>query len=102
METTSSELLHSSDFEPYLNQVFQIRFTVEITLPAELINVTEIPGYTTVDRKPFSILFRTAQKTEYFRQSVCILQHPVKGEVPVFLVPLGLDEEGMRYEAVFS
>ncbi len=102
METPTSELLHSTDFAPYLNQVFQIRFTIDTTLPAELIKVAEVPGYTNVDRTPFSIIFRTAQKTEYYKQSVCILHHPAKGDVPVFLVPLGLDEEGMRYEAVFS
>ncbi|MEP6796253.1 MAG: hypothetical protein ABJB16_18135 [Saprospiraceae bacterium] len=96
------ELLYITDFAPWLHQHMLIRFTQEYTLPAEIIDVKEINTYTPIDRKPFSILFRTAQKTEYFKQSVCILQHPVKGEVPVFLVPLGLDKDGMRYEAIFS
>ena len=97
-----SELLHVSDFAPWLNQTFPIRFTQEVTLPAELIQVNEVDGYSPIERKPFSIVFRTEQTAEYYQQAVCILQHPEKGELALFLVPLGLDSQGMRYEAVFS
>lgn len=97
-----ADLLHVSDFAPLLNHTFPIRFTHEVTLPAELIQVTEVNSYSPVERKPFSLVFRTAQKTEYYQQTICVLQHPEKGDMPIFLVPLGLDPEGMRYEAVFS
>ena len=97
-----SDLLHASDFAPLLNQVFPIRFTNEVTLPAELIQVNEVSSFTPVERKPFSIVFRTEQKTEYYEQTICILQHPEKGEIHLFLVPIGLDGQGMRYEAVFA
>lgn len=97
-----SELLHASDFAPWLNQMLTIRFTQEVTLPAELIQVKEVNSFTPIERKPFSVVFRTEQKTEYYEQTICILQHPEKGDVPLFLVPLGLDSQGMRYEAVFA
>jgi hypothetical protein len=97
-----SALLHVADFSPWLNQTFSIRFTQEVTLPAELIQVNEVDGFSPIERKPFSIVFRTEQKKDYYEQAICILQHPEKGELALFLVPLGLDSQGMRYEAVFS
>ena len=96
------ELLHLSDFSPFLDQEFEIQFTEEIALPAVLVEAKEIHSYSPVDRKPFSLIFRTPQKKEYFPQAIRILHHPEKGELPVFLVPLGPDHQGMRYEAVFS
>jgi hypothetical protein len=97
-----SDLLHVSDFAPLLNQTFSIRFTENVVLPAELIQVNEVDGYSPIERKPFSVVFRTEQKKEYYQQAITILHHPEKGDVAIFLVPLGLDSQGMRYEAVFS
>ncbi len=102
MADPTSELLYIIDFEPYVNQSFQIRFPDGITLPAELIKATEVNSFSPIERKPFSIIFRTAQKTEYYQQAICTLHHPEKGELPLFLVPIGFDNQGMKYEAVFS
>lgn len=97
-----SDFLHASDFAPLLNQTIQIQFTAAVTLPAELIKVQETESYSPVDRKPFSIVLRTAQKKEYYEQSICTLQHPEKGALALFLVPIGFDDQGMKYEAVFA
>jgi hypothetical protein len=35
-------------------------------------------------------------------QRIYRLRHPVMGELDLFLVPIGPDGEGMRYEAVFT
>jgi hypothetical protein len=96
------DFIHHSDFIPYQNQFFTIDFTTEVSLPAELIQVKEYETYSPIERKPFTLMFRTAQKSEYYEQAICILHHPEKGKIPVFLVPLGPDQDGMRYEAVFS
>ena len=101
-KTEPQDFLKYADFIPYQNQVFTIDFTTEVSLPAELIGVKESETYSPVDRKPFTLMFRTPQKSEYYEQAICILHHPDKGKIPVFLVPLGPDQEGMRYEAVFS
>lgn len=97
-----SELLHLSDFAPFIDQEFQIGFTPELTLPAILVQAVELDSYSPADRKPFSLIFRTEQKNEYFAQAIRILHHPDKGEISIFLVPLGPDQKGMRYEAIFS
>ncbi len=96
------EHLHMADFTPWLNHVFAINFSGAGDYPARLTEVKEINSFTTIQRKPFSIVFRTDQKTEYFQQAICILRHPEKGDLPLFLVPIGFDGVGMRYEAIFA
>lgn len=96
------EKLTVVDFQPYLNQTFSIRFTPEVTLPAELISVETWGSKTDKYRQPFTLTFRTAQKTEFYPQGTFTLIFPTAGELPIFFVPVGLDAEGMRYEAVFS
>ncbi|WP_394995943.1 DUF6916 family protein [Emticicia sp.] len=102
METQELKHVLDTDFAPYLNQKLNIGFSQEITLSAELIAVTKLGGYSPLERNPFSIVLRTEQKTEYYQQGTYIIQHPSKGEMLIFLVPLGLDKEGMKYEAIFS
>ncbi len=96
------ELLHFTDFESLLHTEVNIQFTPETILPARLVSLSLYDNNSPVDRKPFSLIFLTDQKSEYFPQAISILQHPQKGEIAIFLVPLGFDGEGMRYEAVFS
>jgi hypothetical protein len=97
-----SDLLLLSDFEPWLHQIWWIQFTEEVRMSSVLIEANKINTYSPAPREPFSIVLRTEQKTEYFPQAVRILHHPEKGEIPVFLVPLGDNGDGMRYEAIFA
>ncbi len=96
------ETLTVADFQPYINQTLSIRFTPEVTLPAELISVDIWGSETDKYRQPFTLTFRTTQKTEFYPQGTFTLIHPVAGGLSIFFVPIGLDAEGMRYEAVFS
>ncbi len=94
--------LQSSDFAPLLNQTLTLRFGPEVSLPAELVQVSEVESYTPLGRKPFSIVVRTDQKTQYYEQTICVLEHPEKGDLSLFFVPIGFDGQGMLYEAVFA
>lgn len=51
-------------------------------------------------RAPFSLVFRDGQQG-VMPQSIYRLEHDVLGMFEIFLVPIGPDEQGMRYEAVF-
>jgi hypothetical protein len=102
METKELTTIEITDFDPYLNQVFDIGFSEEVTLTAQLLEVTHLGGYSPLARSPFSIVLRTEQKSAYYQQGIYTIQHPVKGNMAIFLVPLGMDKEGMKYEAVFS
>ena len=102
MELQELSILSYHDFSGYLNQLFAINFGNDVVLQAELVEATELTGYTPLERKPFSIIFRTLQKNEYFQQGTFTVTHPEKGEIALFLVPKGFDKVGMNYEAVFS
>jgi hypothetical protein len=95
-------LLTLNDFDPHLNKVFTIRISDEVLLDAELIELTKLNNYSPLERSPFSIVFRTEQKNEYYQQGIFTIIHPQKGNLELFLSPLGFDSVGMRYEAVFS
>jgi hypothetical protein len=52
-------------------------------------------------RAPFSTVFR-GPATPILPQRIYRLQHPEIGGFELFLVPIGPDERGMRYEAIFT
>jgi hypothetical protein len=51
--------------------------------------------------KGFSLLFR-GPADEPLPQSTYPLAHPAIGSVPIFIVPVGSDAQGMQYEAIFN
>lgn len=96
-------LLTLNDFDAFLNKVFTIQISDEIQLNAELIEFTKLNNnYSPLEREPFSIVFRTEQKNEYYQQGIFTIIHPLKGNLDLFLSPLGFDSVGMKYEAIFS
>ncbi len=94
--------LAHTDFENYINQNLKIKFTEDVTLSAELTEVIPLSGFSPLERKPFLLTFRTQQIGEYYQQGTFTVEHPVLGEIPMFLGPKGFDNVGMKYEAVFS
>lgn len=95
-------LLTLNDFNAFLNKIFTIQISDEIQLNAQLVELTQLNNYSSLERKPFSIVFRTEQKTEYYQQGIFTIVHPQKGNLDLFLSPLGFDSVGMKYEAIFS
>lgn len=53
------------------------------------------------DREPFSIVFQSVNK-EPIPQQIYRLSNEQLGDLEIFIVPIGQDEAGVRYEAVFS
>lgn len=94
--------LQASDFSPFLNQTMNMRFSPEVILPAELVQVREVNGHSPLARKPFAVVLRTNQTTHYYQQTMCTLEHPEKGDLALFFVPVGFDGQGVLYEAAFS
>jgi hypothetical protein len=52
-------------------------------------------------RAPFSLIFRGPPKP-VLPQRTYALENETMGRLEIFLVPIGPDAEGMRYEAVFN
>lgn len=54
-----------------------------------------------VRRAPFSLLFH-AGRDVVVSQQICRMRNRYLGEFSMFIVPLGADQRGMRYEAIFT
>ena len=102
MPPAALHLLSASHFQPYLGQDFRIQFSEDVAAIAQLEEVLELPGYSPLERKPFSIILQTDQQTKYYLQAIYTVEHPALGPLSVFLVPVGVKGKGMQYEAVFS
>ena len=99
------EKLTSADFSPYVHQTFSIQVESGDLLEVELIDVSDLGSDDEWDessaRRPFSIVFR-GPKESHLPQSIYRIEHGRMGSLDLFLVPIGPDKLGMRYEAVFN
>lgn len=67
-----------------------------------LIEATALPAQPGAPRQePFILIFR-GPATCLLSQATHTLQHERLGELALFLVPAGADEEGAYYQAVFN
>jgi len=94
-------------FAEYLGERFRMYVDAERALDVELIEVVPYGSRATKPsgagggREPFSILFR-GPATPVVPQRIYRIAHDRFGMLELFLVPIGPDAHGMRYEAVFS
>jgi hypothetical protein len=103
IEEMLMDALSLADFIPYLNQPFHIRLTSEDTYSLELVEAAELGDATGPSfRKPFSLIFRNPDKTNYLPQRIYCLEHEKMGSLDLFIVPLGPDASGMRYQVIFN
>jgi hypothetical protein len=93
------DTLRCEDFEPHLNAAFSMQVG-NTTTALELIAVTRLPQQA-MTRQPFSLLFRGAG-TIIWPQGIYHLTRAGLDPLDIFLVPVGKDESGVRYEAIFS
>ena len=92
--------LTSDTFAPLLNDTFQLS-SDEHTLSVTLIDVERRRSRSTAHREPFSVVFR-GPHAPVWPQRIYRLSHPGLGELDIFFVPIGPDQLGLRYEAVFG
>ncbi len=92
----------AKDFSPFLNKMFNIYFDPSSPIALELIEVSE-QGITsaTSGRTSFSIVFR-GSKVDVWPQGMYKVEHESLEEMILFLVPIGPDNLGQCYEAVFN
>lgn len=97
--------LTCADFEPHVHETFRIRLEGQEPVDLELIKATELPATSRAQaahRAPFSIEFLGPISHHYLQQHIYRLEHPALGALDIFLVPLGLVDGRMRYEAIFT
>lgn len=99
--------LSQSDFTLHLGSRFQMQPASGSTFDVELVEVTGgRPGPSGDDantsvRKPFSLVFRGPLDC-HLPQGIHTVLHDTLGKLELFLVPIGPDREGMRFETVFN
>lgn len=89
-------------FEPLLGEVFTISDgtgSIAATL-IEATNLREAQGHG-LRSQQFSLVWR-GPRDAALPQRIYTVSHPALGDMPLFLVTLGADAEGTRYEAVFT
>jgi hypothetical protein len=100
MTVDLASITHDS-FAPHLGSRFALALGDGI-LELELCAVEPLHASHNAPRAPFALRFRTPAVTGHLPQRIYALAHPVLGTLEIFLVPLGADATGMRYEAVFA
>lgn len=91
--------LEHEEFAKHLNSKFQIRIDESQTVESELIEVSELLLSPRQER--FSLIFRTSNDF-FLEQGLRPLEHDAMGQFELFLVPVGRDQDGTNYEAVFN
>jgi hypothetical protein len=95
--------LTAEDFRPLLaKRVSVLDERDALLVQAELVEVNALgTGAPDAPREPFSLVFR-GPAAPALAQRIYRLVVDELGELDLFLVPIGLDGTGMRYEAVFG
>jgi|SRR5215208_6287571 len=92
-------------FAGHLGSTFRIYPDSSNPLEVELISATELSGRpereASGSRQPFSIVFRGPGNI-LLPQRIYQMEHAQIGSFELFLVPIGPDEVGLRYEAIFA
>ncbi len=92
------EILTKEIWADHLNEPFVIAGSIEM----ELVEVNGLGNKNPrARREPFSLVFR-GPKAPLLVQRIYRVHHDQMGDLDFFLVPIGPDAEGMRYEAIFT
>ena len=88
-------------FSPHVGETFRVHLRDAAWIDTELISATadlvERPGV----RAPFTVVFRGPPQP-VLPQRIYRFEHGKVGAFEMFIVPIGPDASGMRYEAVFN
>ncbi|MDT4952494.1 MAG: hypothetical protein QOJ02_632 [Acidobacteriota bacterium] len=93
------ENLTKEMFSENLNTKFRVQQQSSDPLELELTQLTE--GITTSRNEQFALLFHGPQNP-FLPQATYHVEHERLGELDLFLVPIGRDQDGFQYEAVFN
>ena len=90
-------------FSERLCETFHLYPEDQEPLEVELISATALGARPDEGRlrQPFSIVFRGPGDV-LLPQHTYRMEHPEIGDFELFLVPIGPDEKGLRYEAIFT
>ena len=101
LSASIDEMPELSRFTPYIGEKFDVRLP-QGSLQIELVEAKALPGRAGAPYEySFSLVFKAATDCELAQGSVA-LDHEKVGWVVLFLVPIGEDQDGRYFEAVFN
>ncbi|MDL2718602.1 MAG: hypothetical protein PT977_12685 [Acidobacteriota bacterium] len=89
------------DFVPRVGETFRVEEAGVDLVLAEAVDLSVRGGSPGPRRAPFSLLFR-GPKQPVLPQRIWALANEAIGGIDIFLVAIGPDADGVRYEAVFN
>jgi hypothetical protein len=92
--------LSADDFEPWQGDTFAVTVDGAEPLDFVLSEVRRVVGPAGV-RDPFSLFFH-GPPALLVAQGIRHFEHPTMGDLDIFVVPIGADEEKIVYQAVFN
>jgi pimeloyl-ACP methyl ester carboxylesterase len=92
------ETFTAETFSGHLGDSFRVYPDDSSTLELELVSATELGDGS---GRPFSIVFR-GPKDALLPQRTYRMEHEKIGAFDIFIVPIGPDDEGLLYEAIFN
>jgi len=98
--------LTNGTFTPLVGSRFTLHVSESAAIEVELISTHELPVYPGRNgqkpkRQPFSLIFRGPREV-VLPQRIYFVEQAGFGPEGIFLVPVGPDDIGQRYEAVFN
>ena len=96
--------LTKQTFDNITDNKFDIYFNHDEPEVCDLIEVSSINASTVEEgqTQPFAVVFQAPKSTTIYEQNTIKINNTELGEIVLFLVPIGSDENGVRYEAVFT
>ncbi|MCW5851463.1 MAG: hypothetical protein KIT87_15420 [Anaerolineae bacterium] len=86
-------------FAQHLHTPFQVHRPAAPTVTVELVHLTDAPSSPAVES--FALLFR-GPLSAFLGQGMFRFEHEQMGAADLFIVPVGRDQTGYYYEAVFN
>ena len=86
-------------FSQYKNTKFQVKIDEERAAELELTEVSDLKLYP--KQEEFSVIFRGPLDL-FLGQGLRPFTHERMGQFELFLVPIGKDDRGFNYEAIFN
>lgn len=97
-----AERLTLDTFAPLVGQRFMGKSSEGLSAELELTEAVSILAHANQPRQdPFSLVFRVAAEAGLW-QGMIQIEHPDFGSAELFLVPIGEDQKGRYFEALFN
>ena len=96
-----SSILTEAEFSKHVNTKFRVAGEQPLELELETVKGYLGKAHEQQGMERFSAFF-SGPRERLLRQAVYVLEHEGMGTFELFLVPIGQDEQGSRYEAVFN